>query len=101
VVNPSSEERLAPRRWNLEPMMFRLCVLCSASIAIGAVPVAGQHQAAEPASSATQAQSSVTRGTLALGISANDVHTWPYGSANQFTRDWFDIGAFVGWSDGP
>ena len=43
----------------------------------------------------------ITRGVVAMGVSANYVHTWPYGSANQFTRDWFDIGAFVGWSDGP
>lgn len=42
----------------------------------------------------------VTRGAVAMGVAANYVHTWPYGSNNRFTRDWFDAGAFVGWSAG-
>lgn len=40
----------------------------------------------------------ITRGVAAMGFSADYVHTWPYDSASRFTRDWFAVGAFVGWS---
>ena len=40
----------------------------------------------------------VARGGVAMGFSADYVHTWPYRSPGRFTRDWFGVGAFVGWS---
>jgi hypothetical protein len=40
----------------------------------------------------------VTRGVVAMGFSADYVHTWPYRSASRFTRNWLGVGAFVGWS---
>lgn len=40
----------------------------------------------------------MTRRGVAMGVSADYVHTWPYRSASRFTRDWLGVGAFVGWS---